>query len=535
MLLFILFAISFAQVNFVAVGDDTTSGNLNSIKYSVDGLTWTPVVDRIFSVQGASVVYSDFQKKWMAVGQGTTNTMAWSSDGISWNGLGTIALTIAGNDIAYSEFQNRWVAVGQSTSPIVYSVDGLNWNTATPVIFDIAGNGVEYSPSLNRWVAVGWSVNKIAWSSDGANWNALGNIVFSDRGLSVAFGGGKWVITGMTLQTQAWSADGISWTVTPELISNTRQDAAFGQGKWILVGPSPTTFQDSLDALSWISQPSVSGLTNVYGITFSSYLNRWVAVGSSSAVSLDGSSWTVGQVPFSTQGWKVASFFSTQSSITANVNNLVIGTAVVPIGVIIEVSGNLTVTGNLTISGDWTIGSSATINVNNILSISGSTGLNISSGMSTPLNVNSLEITSGAQLNIKLLTPVAVGASVTYLIANFSQRVGSFVLSGVGLRRRTECLSAYQTYTSSTLSVTISNQPCNGILLPITTTSGQPASDNTTLIVGVAVGCSVLGVAIAIVVILLTRCKMIKWQTEANQRLKTEHMAGMKPSPGVNL
>lgn len=535
-----------SQVNFVAVGDDSTGATFNSIAHSQDGTTWTPVVDRIFGVAGIGVTYSDRQQKWMAVGQGS-NTIAWSPNGTGWIGLGAIALTTVGNSIKYSETQNMWVAVGQGTSTVVYSQDGFNWTAVTPNVFDISGNGVEFSSSQNRWVAVGWSATKIAWSPNGVTWNSLGNIVFSNRGLAVTFGNGIWVATGMTSQTQAWSPDGVTWTPTSEFISNTRQDVAFGQGKWLLVGPNPTTFQDSLNGTSWTNRGSAAGMLDVFGITYSSILAKWVAVGSpfKAATSPDGFTWTIHSTPFSTQAWKVAAFHAVTSNLTADVINLITGTAVIPTGVAIGVVGNLTVNGNLTVQGTWSIGVQAAINVSGVLSISGSTEFNTStfSGqLAGQLSVVSLEITVGAQLTVTIASIPSLGTSSTFRMASFNERSGTFALSSVRSAVQSapgECLSGSQVYTSSTLDITVSNSACSGNVVssgPVggSSTPAQPDSRMGTII-GVSVACAVSAILITLAIVMITKKKRDEYDRKSNAALRKDAISDLKPNPGVNL
>lgn len=538
--IFILLSVVNSQVNFVAVGDDSALATFNSIAYSPDGAAWTPVADRIFSIDGLGVAYSLRQSKWVAVGEGT-NTIAWSPNGTGWIGLGISALTTVGNDVAYSEEQDKWVAVGQGTAAIVHSPDGINWTPVLPTTFDIGGNGVEYSADANRWVAVGWSTTKIAWSPDGITWTSLGNIVFSNRGLSVAYANGLFVATGMTIRTQAWSSDGISWTPTLEFISNTRQDAAFGQNKWILAGPSPITFQTSEDGQTWDNVGSTAGLTSVFGVAYSSILNRWVAVGSSgvTANSPDGITWTLGSSPFSSQGWKVAARTGSAVNLVADVNNLITGTAIISTGFNVQVFGNFTVNGNLTVLGAWSIGIQAVVNVSGVLAISGVTNFNVTN----PLFASSLVISVGAQLDLFVPSLPAIGSSISYPLANFNEVSGMFTVRSLrsAIQSPSECPTASQSYSSSTLGVLVTNSPCPIIAADVDTSGGVGGTSTPTndppigMIVGVSVGVVVIAAGVTILIVALMMRRQKREDKIANEFLKKEELDKLKPSPGVNL
>ena len=128
---------------------------------------------------------------WVAVGQGT-NTIAYSSDGITWTPVisSTSIFSVMGLGVAWNG--TRWVSVGAGTNTIAYSSDGITWIGATD-LSGVAGSSTSILSFANgvawngrRWIAVGQGANTIAYSSDGITWTALGNSIFTSSGFGVA-------------------------------------------------------------------------------------------------------------------------------------------------------------------------------------------------------------------------------------------------------------------------------------------------------------------------------------------------------------
>lgn len=535
----IVIQISIGQVAFVAVGADITINNGRNIAYSTNGINWTVITANIFSVSTEGVAHSAVQNKWIAVGQGTVNTMAWSADGITWTGLGLNCFNLIGTGITYSPEQNRWVAAGNGPNSICYSTDGLIWTTATVGIFSEA-KSVVYSSALNQWVAVGQDTNTIATSSDGITWTGLGNLLFVNGAKSIRYGNGVYVITGNGAVTQGWSSDGITWTSTPEFIAGSREDSVFAQGEWILVGPASVTFQNSTNGRSWTNKANFAGINNVFGITYNSAYNRYVAIGTglnTIIYSSDGDNWNGAGALFTNWGFKVATTGSiiqpiiNPTPITADVVNLITNTSIVNRGVTIIVSGNLTVLGDLVVDGQWILAANSIVNVSGILSIKGNTTFNALN----PINCQLLVISSAtgdSKLEVPLNVNLTLGNSVSYPVITYTTRSGSF--NSIKVRSAptvalaaTDCPVASQDYSSSTLTVTVTMTRCGGNL-PIENFAvrGSPMG----MIVGIAVGCAVLAAVVILVVVVLMRQHRDRADAIANSKLRENSINDLKVS-----
>jgi hypothetical protein len=540
------------QAVFVAVGGDNTINNGRNIAHSIDGIGWTIVTTNIFSVEVYGVAYSASQNKWIAVGQGTINTMAWSPDGITWTGLGLNCFPAAGNGITYSPEQNRWVAVGDGSNSIWYSTDGLSWTVATAGLFNIGGKSVVYSSVLNQWVAVGWAGNSIAVSSDGITWTGLGILMFVNGGRSVKYANGIYVVAGAGFVTQAWSTDGVIWTGTPEFISSAREDAVYAEGRWLLVGAASVNFQNSTTGKSWTNKANFPGIIHVEGIIYNSAYDRYVGVGIGGANTLiyssDGDNWNGAGAIFSNYGLKVATtgrlsqIITNATAITTNIVNLITNTSIIQSNTSITVSGSLTILGNFAVDGQLTLTQSSIVNVTGILGIKGNTTFN---GLQ-PIRCQSLTISSAigaSQLEVILSVNLTMGASVSYPIVTYGDRVGTF--SAVKVRSApttvlspNDCPVATQDYSSSTLTVTVTMTSCNPVPPNLTATR-----ISTEVIVGIAIGSAVGAAAVILILVFLMkrhRDKMdaittVHLRNEAISDLKQQHDAALRASPGVNL
>ncbi len=112
-----------------------------------------------------------------------------------------------------------------------------------------------------------------------------------------------------------------------------------------------------------------------------------------------------------------------------------------------------------------------------------------------------------------VITPTSNGSGqFTMLLATYTSLVGRFSSIKVVLvysRLRQSTLACYavskaeSTYGSSTLSVTVAVDPCEGTRVTTTTDAGL----STGAIVGIAVGAAVAGILIAVLIaVLVSRC-----------------------------
>ena len=182
--------------------------------------------------------------------------MTWGFDGFG----GVI------NSIAYSEELNLLVAVGVNNT-ILTSTDGVNWefqyftiNNQQIDTIDI--NCIIYSEALHKFIACGGNNNY--WTE------YTSSILISEDGEN-------WTCVGIALQSQA--TDGI-------LTSITCSDTLV-----VAVGYRGNIFTSS-DLISWTKETVDVNFYAMYDVTYSTYLEKFVAVGYDyTGYSSDGHSW----------------------------------------------------------------------------------------------------------------------------------------------------------------------------------------------------------------------------------------------------
>jgi hypothetical protein len=203
-------------INTLVNTDPALTQQIQNVIALVNSADASLISPNIFSTLGSKVHWNG--TLWVAVGEGT-NTIAYSTDGKSWTPV-TVSSNIftSGKDVTWNG--TRWVAVGNgSTYQIAYSSDGKSWNGSSSNIFS-RGEGVGVASNINKnsvyiqqpTISVGTGDNTIAYSPDGISWTGLGKDVFSDIGYSVAWNGEIWVAVGTGGNEISHSTDGINWT-----------------------------------------------------------------------------------------------------------------------------------------------------------------------------------------------------------------------------------------------------------------------------------------------------------------------------------
>ena len=123
---------------WVAVADTTGGGN--TIVYSSDGNTWTPVVNAnrgglTDSVRGVAYGKDDLGAGlWVAVGNKIGYSIATSTNGTTWTGRSVAGLTSSGASVAYGQDALGnwlWVATGSGGNCIAKSTNGTTWTGIT--------------------------------------------------------------------------------------------------------------------------------------------------------------------------------------------------------------------------------------------------------------------------------------------------------------------------------------------------------------------------------------------------------------------
>lgn len=204
-------SIAYGANIFVAVG---YSGSNGVIKYSRDGINWTPAN---MAAPGSSTNYGfSFNTStslggintvvftgnmWICGGLSDSSVpgLAYSYDGMNWfKNTTTLPFTGVGNCITnIATDGNLIILTGTLTPSMSYSYDGINWKsmsigvTVATQVGTAANTGIHsvaYHPGLSMWFAGGDAGNtstsaptaseqtkKIVWSIDGFTWNGTKN------------------------------------------------------------------------------------------------------------------------------------------------------------------------------------------------------------------------------------------------------------------------------------------------------------------------------------------------------------------------
>ena len=244
---------------------------------TTDSLTTFTTASNTFTGRGISI---DTDNNGLFVAGGSNaidkpgESLKWSLDGKTWTPAFSGGFTSYANTVFYNG-SNLWIAGGDSTGLHKYSGDGKNWSNATsqwttndPTIpFHVAHNGT------NLYVATGLSNSSLTqclqFSSDGTAWNSA--ITNSIRARGVAYGNNLWVACGDNII--GTSSDGSNWSVTATRATNTiLNSCAFGNGTFIIVGKTPTgatsgSILYSTDGTNWTASVTGGG-SNMFSVKY---------------------------------------------------------------------------------------------------------------------------------------------------------------------------------------------------------------------------------------------------------------------------
>lgn len=541
----ILFFLTFtlAQVNFVAVGDDSASSSY-SIAYSNNGISWTKVPQVIFSQYGNNVAYSAKQRRWVAVGKGT-NTLAYSDNGVNWVPLGNSIFTVEGLGVDYSFWQDQWVAVGRGNNTIARSRDGITWIGYNNPIFDDAAYDVAYTLP-NLWVAVGGFSTNVALSSDGILWGSLGKQAFMNatgKALSISYSSisNRFIVTGIdSFNTQGFSTDAVTWFSSLNLLTPSATDSAFGQGNWLVTGTGTYQFVVTTTGGSGFTR-TTPVIKNLQGITYNLAFDRWVTVGSKIAYSANGATWFAANTNFSVVGNKVGTTGENTllSPVVGVVGSTTVNSSLVDNNQLLAVNGNLTINGTLVVLGSMSVTQNATVNVLEAVELAGN--LNVSANFNnTVFTANLMVFRNVSSITIVLDHDPGVGTFVMRL-ATYSNTSGEVNFNPLVINYRSAlCATQTPTYGETTLSVTLDVRSCSGSggSLVVGGSSGGGSSGNpeTTsngglskeAIIGIAVGAGVVGVGLAVLGIILMKRQMRKETERRSRALREEQQSSLQ-------
>lgn len=215
-------------------GGSVSSGRMNDVWFSLDGLEWTESTPNANWPPNACASSCVFDSKiWQTGGLGSPHAVWYSSDGIVWNQMPTPA----------------WPERVHHSS---LGFDGRLWI--------LGGDAEPYTPSTSSGL-----LNDVWYSLDGSDWTMVTEHAdwTSRRAFSVAtFDGKLWIMGGETPSGRAndvwWSDNGLSWNLAtssaPWTPRNDHNTVVFNDKMWILGGFDGAPCNDvwwSEDGVSW--------------------------------------------------------------------------------------------------------------------------------------------------------------------------------------------------------------------------------------------------------------------------------------------
>ena len=215
-----IYGIDYGNAKWVAAAIPTATGlgPEYHIMTSSTGISYAPSdsTGDTFNSGGRGVAYSNFERRWVAVGTNTgtggnkLGNIMWSDNGSCWVAVTTgDSFDTLGHGVAYGG--GTWVAVGKSGikggyDSIMYSTNGgVSWTKPTTGdSFPSGAEGLGVAYHEGHWVAVAGSASttggaeKIMWSTNGTCWvhSASNGASFSISGNAVAYGSDRWVAVG---------------------------------------------------------------------------------------------------------------------------------------------------------------------------------------------------------------------------------------------------------------------------------------------------------------------------------------------------
>lgn len=315
----------------VAVGEETSNGQSNTMYYSLDGSNWTEVNGDKLAKVGNGVAYGN--GRWVA-GGGDSNSLAsnayiavTSTDGQTWASIDLASIYYyygSGAPVMNTVFygNNTWLlgsaydySIGQT---ILSSSDGLTWQLTSNSAFhsggtygfayglDGGGRGIFYSVGIQTDYS-----SPLLYSTDGSNWNfeTPGGFFnnYPNEVYGILFANSTWFAVGFPdggTTSILYSDAGRSW-------SNCSFDTADfykaysiaynGSNLWVAGGTSGgfgagNTLKYSGDGMTW-SNASGDFTYHAYSVNYNSLLSIWLATGTSGGpnsvlYSTDGSNWS---------------------------------------------------------------------------------------------------------------------------------------------------------------------------------------------------------------------------------------------------
>lgn len=274
-------SVVWGNLEYVAVGDNGT------IVSSPNGIDWTVLGSG--TTTNLSGIATDGVSTYVAVGD--NGIVLVSMNGINW-GVGNSGLLTQLLSVTWSPDLSLFVAVG-ADGIIISSPDGLNWTTRT--------SGVSTQLNVVAWIPTVWTVG--GWDTPIPPWSESYLIAAGENGVLLTSPDGiTWTarVSGLTTAINAvtWdgygalaagddgyfiaSNDGITWTLEASGVTNQLNGACVGQFTSVMVGNDGTILRTTDDMSAIQDESQVT--TELYSVTYSLYLNLFVAVGQSGMI-----------------------------------------------------------------------------------------------------------------------------------------------------------------------------------------------------------------------------------------------------------
>ncbi|MBD3414979.1 MAG: hypothetical protein GF421_11175 [Candidatus Aminicenantes bacterium] len=264
---------------FVMVGGRVYSPIYHgAVRTSENGIHWPNEHKELYTEILNSVCY--YSDRYVMVGE--LSTIYYSTDGITWTpgtyGLGVNLKDVVGGqmDSYFLPWKPRFVAVGDN-GVILHSINnGATWYPAPIIPVDVRLNAVAFgqvvvnSWSSSRFVAVGrqHTTNQTDSRSDTIIWSADGGLTWIEKSsggspyeyFDVAFGNGRFITVGQG-GTILYSENAVSWHLANTPFSNAILGVTWGFNKWVATSTQGKVLYSTNNGVSWKQGNSpVSGL-----------------------------------------------------------------------------------------------------------------------------------------------------------------------------------------------------------------------------------------------------------------------------------
>jgi hypothetical protein len=285
---------------WVMSGVPSSGASGRSIAYSLDGDSWASVPD-MFSVQATRVEWDG--AIWSVYGEDPSWNIATSSNGMNWQKQYIESASLPTTHSRFYDETRYWESSGNTYS---VSVDAANWATRSSItdmslseirqfVANTPNEGV--ATIMPIAVATGEGQNTMAYSYDGIYWTGLGETIFSERANQAVWNGHIWVAVGKGGHSIATSYDGIEWRGRESAIFSEGYSVAWNGVRFVAVGKGNTaTIATSADGIYWDPVANSADIFTEHASKICWTGKAWLAYGSggnTTAMSLDGSSWTM--------------------------------------------------------------------------------------------------------------------------------------------------------------------------------------------------------------------------------------------------